>query len=115
MGRCRDALARARSIEANAEAALGDLLEQQQRHHRAQQTTAPERHRWTQELRLVDNALARTLVERVLDLAARPSPWHLDLLGPVPARPAARAIWCDAAYRLEAHLDQDPRGTVGWQ
>jgi hypothetical protein len=94
---------------------LRDVRQHQQRHDTARLATAPERQRLTRDLHLVDDALARTLVERVLDTAARPSPWHQDLLGPVPANPAARAVWCDAAYRLEAHLDRDPRRRVGWQ
>jgi hypothetical protein len=40
----------------------------------------------------------------VLQLADRPTQFHLDVLGPLPTGTAGRAVWCHQANRLERRL-----------
>jgi hypothetical protein len=49
----------------------------------------------------------------VLAALDRPAMWQTELFGPVPRGPAGRAVWCDAAHRLEAHLDRHGQGGPG--
>jgi conjugative relaxase-like TrwC/TraI family protein len=76
--------------------------------------TSQRRRELASDIALVTDALDRTRFDRVLDIADRPTQMHLDLLGAVPANPAARAVWCHAASRLETHLDTHRNGGPGW-
>ncbi len=62
----------------------------------------------------LDTALDLTRVPRVQQLVARPTQLHLDVLGPPPAGPAGRAVWCHQAIRLEHHLDYSTGTDAGW-
>ena len=66
-------------------------------------------------LRALIDALHLTRVDRVQRLADGPTQLHLDVLGPVPAGTAGRAVWCHQANRLERHLDHAIRDDTMWQ
>ena len=87
------------------------LDDHQHGRRRALHASAPERRRLTVDIELVADALDRTRPARVLDLARQPSPWQVELLGPVPNSTAGHAVWCHAAHQLETHLDY--RGDSG--
>jgi conjugative relaxase-like TrwC/TraI family protein len=107
----RHSLDRAGDAEAAAGSRLAELDDHQRARRNALDATGIERRQLGAGVELIDEALDRTRVERVLDLAREPSRRHLELLGPVPDRPAGHAVWCDAALRLETHLDRhDPEG-----
>jgi hypothetical protein len=53
----------------------------------------------------LNTALDQTRTHRVLQILDHPTQLHLEVLGPVPARPAGCAVWCHHASRLEHHLD----------
>jgi conjugative relaxase-like TrwC/TraI family protein len=102
----------AHGVEHDARAALDRLDRHQHDRRRALTETAPQRQQLHRDLDAVDTALDRTRPDRVLDLAARPTDLHV--LGPVPVDWVGRAVWCDAAHQLEAHLDHHPATGVAW-
>jgi hypothetical protein len=67
------------------------------------------------DLALIDNSLEKTRPERVLAALDRPAPWQVELLGPVPRTFAARAVWCDAADRIEARMDRNTWDENAWR
>jgi hypothetical protein len=113
--RARTTLDRAEVTQTAARARLVDLDAHQKSRQQALELTAPERRRLTADVELVDDAFDRTRPQRVRDLAQRPSPWHVELLGPAPASPAARAVWLHSAHRIEAHLDRQPGHGPVWR
>jgi conjugative relaxase-like TrwC/TraI family protein len=113
--RAETTLEHAHDTETVSRAHLHDLDDHQDRRRRALQATAPERRALTADIELVADALDRTRPDRVLDLARQPSPWQVELLGPVPDRPAGHAVWCDAAHQLEVHLDFGGRDGPTWK
>ncbi len=65
----------------------------------------------------VDHELDRQITDRVGQIAANPSDYHLHILGPVPTNPDHQAIWLGAAATLERHflgLDHDPTQPARW-
>lgn len=62
-----------------------------------------------------DTALHQTRIERVIQLAERSTQLHLDILGPVPAGAAGRAVWCHQATRLERHFDTNTGNDNTWR
>jgi hypothetical protein len=99
---------------ADARTNLGAVDAHQRRRRDVLVVTAGDRRNLTSELALVGDGLDRTRTDRILDIADRPRSTHLEVLGPVPATPAARAVWCAAAYRLETHVDTHSRGGPAW-
>jgi conjugative relaxase-like TrwC/TraI family protein len=99
---------------AGARANLDALDAHQRRRQHALVATAGERRNLTSDLAAVGDGLERTRTDRVLDIADRPTSTHLEVLGPVPTIPAARAVWCAAALRFETHLDAHGLGGPGW-
>ncbi|HKA03489.1 MAG TPA: hypothetical protein VKD67_04140, partial [Acidimicrobiales bacterium] len=110
----RDRLDRAHEAETGARALLEALDAHQQDRRRALNETTFERRHLTGDVGLIDDALDRTRPQRVTDALDRPAPWHTDLLGPPPRTSAGRAVWCEAACRLEAHLDAHGHDGPGW-
>jgi conjugative relaxase-like TrwC/TraI family protein len=110
-----DRLDRARHTETDAVARLEELDAHQDERRRALHATAPQRAEVIGDLALIDTSLEQTRPERVLAAIDRPEPWQVELLGPVPASLAARAVWCDAAHRIETHLDCHTGGQRAWR
>jgi hypothetical protein len=110
----RDHLDQARHAEPDAAVRLAELDAHQAARRRAVDTTAPQRAELVSDLAVIDTSLEQTRPERVVAALGRPKPWHLDLLGRIPAGPAARAVWCDAANRIEIHLDRHASDERGW-
>jgi hypothetical protein len=100
--------------EEASRARLGGLNAHQQERRRALNATAPERRELATALTVIDDALEGSQSERVMALLDRRAAWHNELLGPVPPTSAGRAVWCDAAHRLESHLDRYGHGGHGW-
>jgi hypothetical protein len=96
---------RTREAETEARGRLEALDAHQQERCRALHATAPERRDLIVDVRVIADSLERTRPQRVLEALNRPEPWQVELLGPVPRTLPGRAVWCDAAHRLEAHLD----------
>jgi hypothetical protein len=115
LSRAHDRLDQARNAEADAGARLSELDEHQDQRRQALHATAPRRAELTGDLALVDTSLDQTRPDRVLAAVHQPASWQVELLGPVPGRPAARAVWCDAAYRLETHLDRHAGDERAWR
>jgi conjugative relaxase-like TrwC/TraI family protein len=111
----RNRFDRAGHAEAVAVARLAELDAHQDGRRRELNTTAPRRAELVSDLALIDIRLEQTRPERVLAALDRPEPWQVDLLGSIPASPAARAVWCDAAYRIETYLDRDIGDERGWR
>jgi hypothetical protein len=110
----RRRLAENQRIEAEARGHLTDLNRHQKDREAVLAATAAERHALDRDISQLDAALARTRVDRVLQLASRPTQLHLDVLGPVPAGAAGRAVWCHQASRLEHHLDHAGGNDATW-
>jgi hypothetical protein len=110
----RRRLAENRRIEAEARGHLTDLNRHQHDRDAALAATATERHALNRDIGHLDTALARTRVDRVLQLAGRPTQLHLDVLGRVPGGAAGRAVWCHQASRLEHHLDYADGNDATW-
>ncbi len=115
LDQARHRLDRADATQAESDARLDRLDAHQQERRRALIATAPERRRLTTDLAVIDDALERTRPQRVLEALDRPASWQVELLGPVPRTPAGRAVWCDAAHRLETHLDHHAGAEPGWR
>jgi hypothetical protein len=108
-----DRLDRACHAETDAAARFEELDAHQLQRRHALHATAPQRAELLGDLALIDTSLEATRPERVLAALDRPAPWNLELLGPVPRTRPGQAVWCDAAHRIETHLDRhadDERG-----
>ena len=101
--------------ENSAQRHLADLDRHQKARAAELAATATERHSLSDDIGLLDTALHHTRIDRVLRLADHPTPLHLDVLGPVPAGTAGRAVWCHQANRLERHLDHATHNDAMWQ
>jgi hypothetical protein len=122
ISRCTQRLDRARdhfADEVNAEnvarSRFADLGQDQQDHVTAAEATAGQRQTLTASIRQIDRALDRTLTERVLRIVERPGALYLDILGPVPADPAGRAVWCQRAGELERCRDRIGANQGAWR
>ena len=105
---------RAHQAETSARERLEALDAHQQERRTALNATALERRDLVVDLRVIADSLEQTRPQRVLEAVDHPQPWQVELLGPVPPTPSARAIWCDAAHRLEAHLDTQRSDRAEW-
>ena len=114
MDRAQTTLDHADHTETATSAHLHALDDHQDGRRRALHASAPERRALTVDIELVADALDRTRPDRVLDLARQPSPWHVEILGPIPTDPGGHAVWCHAAHQLETHLDYRGRGGPSW-
>jgi hypothetical protein len=111
----RHRLDRAHEAEHGARARLEVLDAHQHERRRALTATAPERRNLITDLTVIDDALERTRPQRVLEALDRAASWQVELLGAVPRTSAGRAVWCDAAHRLETHLDHHAGAQPGWR
>jgi hypothetical protein len=95
-----------RALQAETDARTRvERLDTHQQERRLALNAAPQRRELTSDVALIDDALARSRPDRVRVALDRPASWQTELLGPVPGTSAGRAVWCDAAHRLETHLD----------
>jgi hypothetical protein len=105
---------RTREAETDARSRLEALDAHQQERRKALNATAPERRDLIVDLRVIADGLERTRPQRVLEAVDRPQPRQIALLGPVPRTLSGRAIWCDAAHRLEVRLDTRGTDAAEW-
>jgi hypothetical protein len=115
LDRAHNGLDQARDRETATRARLAGLDGHQKARRQAVVVITPQRRQLTAAIERIDAALDCARPDRVLDVAGQPSPWHVELLGQVPTNPAAVAVWCHAANRLEAHLDYHPARGHAWQ
>lgn len=94
---------------------LDDLIQHREARATALSATADRRQLLTTTIRQINGALVQTLPECVLQLALRPSAFHVDILGAVPGDPAGRAVWCHQASELERHGDRMGHDQVAWR
>ena len=111
----RQLVADTQSNENSARRHLADLDRHQKTRATELAATATQRHTLSHDISQLVTALQLTRVDRVLRLADHPTQFHLDVLGPVPAGTAGRAVWCHQANRLERHLDHATRDDATWQ
>ena len=94
---------------------LDSIRQHQKARTSALSATADQRQLLSTAIAQIDGALERTLPERVLQLADHPGALHLEVLGPVPAGHAGRAVWCHQASRLEGHRDHISSDQGAWR
>jgi hypothetical protein len=107
-------LARARQVESDARTRHEAVVAHQKQRRDALRATAPERRDLIVGLTCIDDGLLGTRSQRVVEALDRPATWQIELLGSVPPTLSGRAVWCDAASRLEAHLDTRTGDAAEW-
>ncbi|HTT92158.1 MAG TPA: hypothetical protein VMF65_21565, partial [Acidimicrobiales bacterium] len=103
-------LERAAVAEGELRERFASLARHQRERRQAIAAAGPGRKQLEATLAQFDAALDHTRADRVRAFVDDPPPHLVERLGPAPASPAARAVWCHHALGIEAVLDRDALG-----